>query len=30
MKRGVPSERAVDELIDIIRQDGKWLEPQEA
>lgn len=30
MKRGVPSEKAVDELIEIIRQDGKWLEPQEA
>ncbi|HET8858372.1 (E)-4-hydroxy-3-methylbut-2-enyl-diphosphate synthase [Marivirga sp.] len=30
MKRGVPSEKAVDELIEIIRQDGNWLEPQEA
>ncbi|HEY9116398.1 MAG TPA: (E)-4-hydroxy-3-methylbut-2-enyl-diphosphate synthase [Roseivirga sp.] len=28
MKRGVPSEQAVDELIEIIRADGKWLEPQ--
>jgi (E)-4-hydroxy-3-methylbut-2-enyl-diphosphate synthase len=28
MKRGVPSEKAVDELIEIIRQDGKWLEPE--
>jgi len=27
IKRNVPSERAVDELIEIIRQDGKWLEP---
>lgn len=29
MKKGVPSEKAVDELIEIIRQDGRWLEPQE-
>lgn len=28
MKRGVPSEQAVDELIEIIRADGKWLDPQ--
>lgn len=28
MKRGVPFERAVDELIEIIRNDGKWLEPE--
>lgn len=28
VKRGVPSEHAVDELIEIIREDGKWLEPQ--
>ena len=28
MKRGVASEKAVDELIDIIREDGKWLEPE--
>lgn len=28
VKRGVPSEQAVDELIDIIRNDGKWMEPQ--
>ncbi|MEM7551567.1 MAG: (E)-4-hydroxy-3-methylbut-2-enyl-diphosphate synthase [Bacteroidota bacterium] len=28
MKRGVPSEKAVDELIDIIRQDGNWIEPE--
>ena len=30
VKRGVPSENAVDELIQIIREDGKWLEPQKA
>ncbi len=29
MKRSVPSERAVDELINIIREDGKWISPQE-
>jgi len=28
VKRGVPSEHAVDELIEIIRNDGKWMEPQ--
>jgi (E)-4-hydroxy-3-methylbut-2-enyl-diphosphate synthase len=28
MKKSVPSEKAVDELIDIIRKDGKWLEPE--
>lgn len=28
MKRGVPFEKAVDELIEIIRKDGKWLEPE--
>jgi len=28
VKRGVPSENAVDELIDIIRQDGAWVEPE--
>ncbi|ELR70856.1 1-hydroxy-2-methyl-2-(E)-butenyl 4-diphosphate synthase [Fulvivirga imtechensis AK7] len=26
VKRSVPSEKAVDELIEIIRQDGNWLE----
>jgi (E)-4-hydroxy-3-methylbut-2-enyl-diphosphate synthase len=26
VKRGVPSEQAVDELIELIREDGKWLE----
>ncbi len=28
VKRGVPSEQAVDELIEIIRADGRWIEPQ--
>lgn len=28
MKRSVPSEKAVDELIEIIRADGKWIEPE--
>ncbi|MEQ9305436.1 MAG: flavodoxin-dependent (E)-4-hydroxy-3-methylbut-2-enyl-diphosphate synthase, partial [Marinoscillum sp.] len=28
MKRGVPSERALDELIELIKEDGKWTEPQ--
>lgn len=28
MKRGVPSAKALDELIDLIREDGKWIEPQ--
>jgi len=28
VKRGVPSENAVDELIEIIRQDGAWIEPE--
>ncbi len=27
MKRNVPSENAVNELIEIIREDGRWLEP---
>jgi len=26
MKRAVPSENAVDELIDIIKEDGRWIE----
>ena len=26
VKRGVPSAQAVDQLIDLIREDGKWLE----
>jgi (E)-4-hydroxy-3-methylbut-2-enyl-diphosphate synthase len=26
VKRGVPSEKAVDELIDLIRADGNWIE----
>jgi len=28
VKRGVPSENAVDELIEIIRADGAWIEPE--
>ena len=28
VKRSVPSERAVDELIEIIREDGMWNEPE--
>ncbi len=28
IKRGVPSEQAVDELIEIIREDGNWIEPE--
>lgn len=28
VKRGVPSENAVDELIEIIREDGNWIEPE--
>lgn len=28
VKRGVPSEQAVDELIEIIREDGNWMAPQ--
>ncbi len=28
VKRGVPSENAVDELIEIIREDGQWVEPE--
>jgi (E)-4-hydroxy-3-methylbut-2-enyl-diphosphate synthase len=28
VKRSVPSAHAVDELIEIIRKDGKWLEPE--
>ena len=27
MKRGVPSEKALDELIEIIKEDGNWIEP---
>lgn len=29
MKRSVPSERALDELIELIREDGRWMEPRE-
>ena len=28
MKKSVPSEKAVDELINIIKEDGKWNEPE--
>lgn len=28
VKRGVPSENAVDELIEIIKDDGRWIEPE--
>ncbi|WP_194777089.1 (E)-4-hydroxy-3-methylbut-2-enyl-diphosphate synthase [Pararhodonellum marinum] len=28
VKRSVPSEKAVDELIQIIKDDGQWLEPE--
>ena len=28
MKRGVPSENALDELIELIKEDGKWTEPK--
>ncbi|GAA5028700.1 4-hydroxy-3-methylbut-2-en-1-yl diphosphate synthase (flavodoxin) [Marivirga lumbricoides] len=30
VKKSVPSEKAVDELIEIIRKDGMWLEPETA
>src|SRR5699024_5284963 len=30
MKRSVPSENAVDELINIIKMDGQWIEPEGA
>jgi (E)-4-hydroxy-3-methylbut-2-enyl-diphosphate synthase len=29
VKRSVPSSQAVDELIDLIREDGNWLDPSE-
>ncbi len=28
IKKSVPSDKAVDELIEIIRQDGRWIEPE--
>ena len=28
VERSVPSEYAVDKLIDLIREDGNWVEPQ--
>jgi len=30
VKRGVPTERALDELIDLIKAHGKWVEPERA
>jgi (E)-4-hydroxy-3-methylbut-2-enyl-diphosphate synthase len=30
VKRHVPSQQAVDELIELIRQDGNWVEMTEA
>lgn len=30
VKRGVPSEKAVDELIEIIREGGNWIEKEES
>lgn len=30
VKRSIPAEHAVDELIRIIRDDGRWIEPEEA
>ncbi|HNP19678.1 MAG TPA: (E)-4-hydroxy-3-methylbut-2-enyl-diphosphate synthase [Fulvivirga sp.] len=30
VKRGVPSDKAVDELIDIIKKDGRWIEMEAA
>ena len=30
IRRNVPSEDAVDGLIDLIREDGNWIEPKEA
>ncbi len=28
VKRGVPSKQALDELINLIKEDGKWIEPK--
>ncbi|MEO1253849.1 MAG: flavodoxin-dependent (E)-4-hydroxy-3-methylbut-2-enyl-diphosphate synthase, partial [Bacteroidota bacterium] len=28
MKRGIPTERALDELIDLIKEHGRWVEPE--
>ena len=30
IKRNIPSETAVDGLIDLIKEDGNWIEPKEA
>jgi (E)-4-hydroxy-3-methylbut-2-enyl-diphosphate synthase len=29
VKRSVPSNKALDELIELIREDGRWIEPTE-
>ena len=29
VKRGVPSKHALDELINLIKEDGKWIEPKQ-
>jgi (E)-4-hydroxy-3-methylbut-2-enyl-diphosphate synthase len=29
VKRGVPSANALDELIELIKEDGKWVEPSQ-
>lgn len=29
VKKSVPSEKAVDELIEIIKKDGRWIDPEE-
>tara|TARA_Y100001980_G_C14556898_1_gene352759 strand:+ start:53801 stop:55663 length:1863 start_codon:yes stop_codon:yes gene_type:complete len=29
VKRGVPSKQALDELINLIKEDGKWIEPKQ-
>ena len=28
VKKGVPSERALDELIELIKEHGRWVEPE--
>jgi (E)-4-hydroxy-3-methylbut-2-enyl-diphosphate synthase len=28
MKKGIPSERALDELIELIKSDGRWIDPK--
>jgi (E)-4-hydroxy-3-methylbut-2-enyl-diphosphate synthase len=29
VKRNIPSENAVEQLIDLIKEDGLWIEPEE-